>query len=683
MAMLFLVTRLDVSDKIMGRALSSTRRYRSLIAALLIASVAIAFALRITGIGFGRGVLCPRPDEELMQSGVLNSLRGDLNPHYAVWGHLFHYCYLCVAATWQLIGLGVGRFANWTEAVAASYFQPSDLITCGRALSAIIGSLTLWAAYSLARDSSGSRFCGVLAAGLLSTLFLHVRDSHFATSDMMLAATCTAALAELTRPGGVRAGWAGFWCGLALATKLLAVTLLLTFVTCVALGMCHDGSSGNRWLKVRAAVQFLLTAFCVMLLTQPFLLLDPMETWYGWFGDLFNPERRPFQEGINLRNASIITRYYIPQAMGWSVGVLAILGAAHLTVRQYRLSRRVPVTVLYLAWSLLAILSVQRMFLRYLDPLIPAICVLAAAGSVLMGRLGIRLLELARHAFVRPIAVQGTGLKLKPKVHGFMSPGRLRLSITIAAVAAGVLPNLGRSISLDSRLLRADTRSLACDWIEQHVPAGSRVLWLGYGQIAPHITMPWLQATLEIDSLHSDLRRSRGLSTSVEGAVERMKREQHVPMYEVVGVSIGSEKPERSGLEAYPMLDHTYTIAPLQAIDRISRKMNLVRPESTRWDLMRRHVARVWETTVESIVSSGEDYVVVTGLPCDANLINSLDDTYREVQRFDPGTPWPELSRSVMYDSGDAWYLPNYGITQVDRPGPQVRIFQRRSNAIE
>src|SRR5262249_26928101 len=155
-------------------------------------------------------------------------------------------------------------------------------------------------------NSSGSRLCGLLAATFLCTIFLHVRDSHFATSDMMLAATCTASLAQLAKRGRIRVGWAGFWCGLALATKLLAVTVLLTFATCIVFGFAPGTPSGGRWAKLRSIVWFVLTSVCVMFLAQPFLLLDPMETWYGWFGDLFNPERRPFQGGINLRNASII-----------------------------------------------------------------------------------------------------------------------------------------------------------------------------------------------------------------------------------------------------------------------------------------------------------------------------------------------------------------------------------------
>jgi hypothetical protein len=93
---------------------------------------------------------------------------------------------------------------------------------------------------------------------------------------------------------------------------------------------------------------------------------------------------------------------------------------------------------------------------------------------------------------------------------------------------------------------------------------------------------------------------------------------------------------------------------------------------------MRRQVTGVWQTTADSIACSGEEYVVLTGLPCDPRLMAALSSAYDEVQTFDPGTPWSEFARSVMYDLGDAWYLPNYGVACVERPGPQIRIFRKR-----
>jgi len=37
----------------------------------------------------------------------------------------------------------------------------------------------------------------------------------------------------------------------------------------------------------------------------------------------------------------------------------------------------------------------------------------------------------------------------------------------------------------------------------------------------------------------------------------------------------------------------------------------------------------------------------------------------------------PEYRGKVMYDLGDAWYLPNQGIGRVTRPGPEIRIFRK------
>ena len=115
--------------------------------------MALAAVLRFVGLGFGHGVLTARADEELLRSGVLISLTGDLNPHYAVWGHSFHYLYTAVAAVGLAVQVGLGRAASWTDAVAAAHCEPWTLIWWGRAISASAGVATLWATYQLARRS--------------------------------------------------------------------------------------------------------------------------------------------------------------------------------------------------------------------------------------------------------------------------------------------------------------------------------------------------------------------------------------------------------------------------------------------------------------------------------------------------------------------------------------------------
>ncbi|MBI3468307.1 MAG: DUF2029 domain-containing protein, partial [Planctomycetes bacterium] len=431
-------------------------RYRRLLRAVLVVALVVATLLRFVGLGFGHGVLCPRPDEELIRSGVLISLTGDLNPHYAVWGHLFHYLYAAISAAWTAIRVWSGVVWNWTEAVGATHCDPGTFIWLGRALSATAGVLTLAATYQLARRALGSRLVAVGSCILLSTLFLHVRDSHFATCDMLLTLLSTCALAAMASPGRTRAGRAAVWTGLALATKLLAATVVLTFLT-VSVGCRPSQPEERRWShRLGEIVRFLAVAAAVTIVTQPFLLLDPMETWYGLFDDLFNPGRRPLEHGLHAINAAILVRYYVPQALGWVVGGLATVGGLFLVVRvvSERLRCRHRASLLaYVLWSILALVSVERIFLRYLDPLLPVTCVLAAFGIERICR---------------------TTARFVMRVH-------CRVGLTLACTLLAALPNLYRGIWLDHHLLQPDTRELARQWIEQNVPSGSRILWASHG----------------------------------------------------------------------------------------------------------------------------------------------------------------------------------------------------------
>jgi hypothetical protein len=634
-----------------------TRGYRRALRMLLVASTLLAFGLRFAALGFGRGTLTARADEELLRSGVLISLTGDLNPHYAVWGHLFHY--LCTASMAALLAIRVllGQVPGWTEAVAELHCEPWTFIWVGRAISAAAGVLTLVATHRLARRATGSRLVAAASCLVLSVLFLHVRDSHFATCDVLLGLLSTAALAEMAGRGGIQPLRAGIWTGLALAAKLLAATVVLTFLT-ILLFRRESRPSGGRWSGIlKDAARFLFAAAAVALLVQPFLILDPMETCYGLFGDLFNPERRPFEHGFSLTNASIVLRYYVPQAMGWILGGSALVGAMSMLRRPRWLNE--GVVLMYVIWSAIAILSVQRIFLRYLVPLLPVLCVLMAAG----------IAQIVRWA------TRGWG-------------GRVRLAGVVGCTVLAAAPNLARDVALDYRLSQVDTRALAGQWITEHVPQGSRILWSGYGSINGHITMPWLLTDTEHDREHAAIRQARGLATNVDDAIIEFKRVHGVPRYRITRLSFDTVPRWESGFDAYPMLDNEYDVTWLKWLDERMRRAGIVTRESPRWDLMRRHVTDAIVANPEHPWPDPEapelrewlnaEFVVLTGMPVSEDLITLLEQSYDEVQQFDPGVPWGEYLKGVMYDAGDAWYVPNIGISRVDRPGPQIRIFRRR-----
>jgi hypothetical protein len=208
------------------------------------------------------------------------------------------------------------------------------------------------------------------------------------------------------------------------------------------------------------------------------------------------------------------------------------------------------------------------------------------------------------------------------------------------------------------------------------VQPGARILWCGYGNIVAHLTMPWLHPVERYDRERIAYRRNLRLPTAVDERIVELKRQQRVPAYWIVAVNMGPNEPECSALIAYPFLLHHYDLWPLTAIDAFVRGIGLLRPESPRWQLMRRHICSVMQTDPAALSRSGERCIVLTGMPCDPDAIELLQQAgYRQAAFVDPGVPWPEYLEEVMYDAGDAWYVPNFGIHLVSRPGPQVRIF--------
>jgi hypothetical protein len=609
------------------------------------ATLALGAALRFIGLGFGDGALNARPDEELLRSGVLISLGGDLNPHYAVWGHLFHYLYVAVSAIYLGLQVLSGRFATWTDALAAAYYAPTTFQILGRAISATAGVATLLATYRLARNTLRSRLAAACSCIILSTMFLHVRDSHFATCDILLTFNLTAALAAITGAAVGRAVRTGLWTGLALASKLLAVTGVATYLTILAWRSFGKSSQDRETAPLRSLVVFCAVAGLVALLLQPFLVLDPMETWFGMFGDLFNPERRPFQQGVNLKNASIIGRYYLPQAVGWLVGGLAVAGGCHLALR--RRTPRAWTLLVFSAWSILALVSVQRIFLRYLDPLLPVASIFA-----------------------------GHALASFP---GAIATGRFRVALCLSAAALAAAPNLWRDIWLDHRLLQPDTRTLAGRWIHQNVPPDSRILWTGFEHTPAHLTMPRLFTADAPDHALIELRASRGLPTDIDHSILRLKDEQAAPRYSLIACSISTSHLEQTTFDAFPLIDRHYDIPWLQAVEGWSKRHGWLTRANARQDLVHRHVTGVVGLSPKDLQGRSELYVVVTGLPAHPDVLATARRYYDEIQQFLPGPRAAELYQRGRYDQGDAWYLPNLRIHEVQRAGPDIHIFRRRA----
>ena len=190
-----------------------------------------------------------------------------------------------------------------------------------------------------------------------------------------------------------------------------------------------------RWqrLLVRLALIGIL-GIITLALTSPFLVLDPGMTQHG-IGYIFQHLGRATAPAIGWVRLSVALWLGIDPVLV----LLGVIGVA------YAAWRRQPADWIILTFLLVYFLLIgagRSVFLRYADPMIPLLLLLA-------GR--------ALAAFVQLTA-----------------PGRTRrLALAVAFVLIAVAP-LVHDVRYDLLIQQTDTRSLAFEWLAQHVPSGGR-----------------------------------------------------------------------------------------------------------------------------------------------------------------------------------------------------------------
>jgi 4-amino-4-deoxy-L-arabinose transferase-like glycosyltransferase len=426
------------------REASDMRRSTVLLGVVL----AIAAGLRFWRLGAGVPFAVGVDEPEIVTRAIQMMRSGDYNPRFFDYPSLYIYVQLLTAVVWFLVGAIEGK---WTTLTQASVW---DFLVWGRAVTAALGTATVFFVYQIGMRW-GTRYA-LLAAGIMAVMPMHVRESHFALTDVPLTffatLACALSLRAHEQPRAAAFGWAGAAAGLAAATKYpgalaIVLPLLAVWMTPAA-----------RPSRLRAALLTLGAATVAFLIAAPYTVLD-LPGFLNGFAHLAGQ----YTASVRPESGWLTYIKHLRINLGTPALLLVIAGMILAVVRSVRGPGRVR-WLLMLVFPLLYFWFISRqtgiLFARYILPIVPFLCVLAATAVV-------------------------SGVSL---LRRFSIPRAVRTALIVALTAAALVPPAILAVRFDRDFGNQQTKEQAYKWIVANVPKRAKVYTEAHGLILPEHT---------------------------------------------------------------------------------------------------------------------------------------------------------------------------------------------------
>lgn len=407
-------------------------------------------ALRLWGVRQGLPYAYNADEADHFVPHAVAMFGHSLNPHYfanpPAFTYVLHY----------LFAIAYGGKDGARHAFA---LHPTDVYTLARVAAAALGVAALWLLYATGARLFG-RAVALLAAAIEAVAFLPVFYSHLALNDVPTLAPLTLSLlgaAGVARRGRLRDyALAGVGLGLACATKYTAGIVVLPLLAAAAIRFLDDEADAARERAgVRALLGLLLAAglaLAAFFVANPYALLD-----YGSFhAELVHQSTLSAEAqgklGAPREGGLVYYLWTLTWGLGWAPAIAALGGAVTIWRRRPALGwLLVPAPLAFLVFMGLE----GRYFGRWLLPIFPLVCLLAAFFAVEIGRVLAARLALSRAA----------------------PSGRApALAFGALLVALVLAQGLVYSVHSGVVLARADTRNVTREWMLANVPAGARIV---------------------------------------------------------------------------------------------------------------------------------------------------------------------------------------------------------------
>lgn len=411
--------------------------------AMLWGIVVLAVVLRAWGLSHQLPDRAYIEEDEFIYT-ALKYGSGDLNPHWFFHPPLYSYLLFALYGAYYLLGAAAGWFRGAEGFILQYLVDPSAFYIIARGLSVLLSVPAVLLLYRFGRDACSPRV-GLAACLLFAVMPLGVKYAHYGCSEPLLLCLVLAAAvcaARALRTGRVRPLLAaGAFAGAAMGTKYTGVFALALVAAAVP-----RPSRASSWAALLGA---LAAAGAAFLLVCPFPVLVPRE----FAANVSLLASQPLQVGEyswqRLPNLYLeFARRHMPAGMTAPLAWVSLAGTVFLWLRH----RREDILAAALPTAFYLVIGRSRLFYdRYMLVCYPFFALAAAA-----------LIDAA--------AVRAAGL---------LAPARSRrAAAAMLAAAAGALAlgGAGASARLVRRMVLPETRFLAARWIEEHLPAGARIL---------------------------------------------------------------------------------------------------------------------------------------------------------------------------------------------------------------
>lgn len=421
---------------------------------ILVVALLGAAALRLYGIDHGLPYVY-NPDEANIMARALSVAQG-LDPDYYLYPSFFFYFLFVLMGGLFVAGRIVGVYENVASFQTRFFEDPTAFYVVGRLAGVALALATIALTYRLVSRQFG-RTAAQAASIFIAVAYVHVRDAHYLKHDVPSGFLLVLSLWAIDRAlsnQDLRAYLvAGAALGLSFATHYYMIFLAPAFILCHWVARRSEQFSHVVYAGAVSAVTFFLLS--------PFVLLKLPTAVEHMRANRQVVMDRSLEGGpVVFPSLGRYVEFLTIQGLGFILCALVVAGFVIIAVRDR------TKLALWGSFALIFFAFITYTFFagRYLNPILPC---LAAAAGVSVGFIGERF-------------------------------GK-RAAVVVGVLAC--LQPLYWSVHVDRLFAGKDTRTLAREWIVEHVPSGAVVALQSYSVPLPQ----------SAKSFHGSLEANRAL----------------------------------------------------------------------------------------------------------------------------------------------------------------------------